>query len=122
MMLRVLFLAFGLILEANCESYSISQARKENATQNAPQALEGAKASPRNNAGEVLRDSAKQKDVPVAFRRIDFKNFSYPTTSRMGTIHLKDGTYEVEDRKGIGGDTFNFERVDYLDLTGEGEP
>jgi hypothetical protein len=56
--------------------------------------------------------------VPLAFKSIDFKNLSYQTNLR-GRITLKDGSHEIENSEGGGGDTFELRDVYYTDITGD---
>lgn len=60
--------------------------------------------SERNNVDQAKRkeieeQNKKFRDVPDAFKSVDFKNFSYPTKSMKGVIKLKNGEFEYEDRK-----------------------
>ncbi len=63
-------------------------------------------------------EPAKSEAVPAAFKRIDFKNFTYPTIPAKKSVRLKDGKFEV--RSGIGGYLFELSTVNYADLTGDG--
>lgn len=72
-------------------------------------------------------DAVKQKEfeekekVPFQYRSIDFKNLSYQTSFRKQPIQLKEGIVEYEDKEHTGGDNFDFQAVDFIDLTGDGE-
>jgi len=66
-----------------------------------------------------LSEAKNKEEIPAAFRRIDFKNFSYPTSFRKRGIRLRNGTYEIAS--GIGGNTFELEDINYVDLTGDGK-
>lgn len=72
-------------------------------------------------------DATKQKEfeekekVPLEYKEIDFKSFSYQTSFRRKPIQLKNGTVEFEDKEHTGGDTFDFQAVDFIDLTGDGK-
>lgn len=66
-------------------------------------------------------DSELKKDVPPEYRDIDFRNFSYPISARNKLIRLKDGRYEYEHDKKLGNGCFDFDDVDYADLTRDGK-
>ena len=72
------------------------------------------------SGGEAAAEPVAEKDVPPEFEKVDFKNFSYPTTMRKRDIRLKDGSSEYPDPYG-GGDTFDWEGVDFADVTGDGK-
>ena len=94
----LLILTAGLIAGAGCASRMIAQPRN-------PQ----------------LNDAEKKQIVPLAFKSIDFKNFSYPINWKHRTITLKGGRVEYFEDKYLGNAWFEFLNVDYLDLTGDGQ-
>ena len=71
-------------------------------------------------SNERSSEPDKMKDVPVAFKNVDFKNLSYPTSGRKGMIHLKDGEYRYYRDEQLGNGWFQFADVAYVDLTGDG--
>jgi hypothetical protein len=82
---------------------------------------ESATAAPQAEGRDVSSQDEKGKDAPPEFEKVDFKNFSYPTTAWKRDIRLKDGSYEHADpgNDGGGGDTFDWEGVDFADVTGD---
>ena len=72
------------------------------------------------DGGERGAERVAEKNIPPEFEKVDFKNFSYPTTMRKRDIRLKDGSYEYPDPYS-GGDTFDWESVDFADVTGDGK-
>src|SRR5712692_2695205 len=115
-----LILIVVFMVAANCASHTNSQPSNVAVSQNTPMP-ESAMPTPSNRESDGSKDSEEKKKVPAAFKNIDFKNFSYPTSFKRASIRLKDGTYEYAVRRGGGGDTFDLMDVDYVDLTGDGE-
>jgi hypothetical protein len=72
-------------------------------------------------ANTTSSDSELKNDVPPEYRDIDFRNFSYPISARNKLIRLKDGRYEYEHDKKLGNGWFDFDDVDYADLTRDGK-
>jgi hypothetical protein len=72
-----------------------------------------------NNRIDVAEESEQKKEVPLPFRRIDFKNFSYPISWRNETIPLKEGRREYYEHKNLGNGWFDFIDADYVDITGD---
>lgn len=66
------------------------------------------------------RESEKQREVPAAFRGVDFRNFSYPLNWDGQTVRLKDGKREFYEDKIFGNGWFDLSDVGYADLTGDG--
>ena len=118
-MKREMFLAL-VLLATNCANHTASQTNKVAAVdQTARQAAASATPASAGDASNPLKGYGKSKDVPPAFREIDFKNLSYPTSWSQGTIiRLKDGSFERADP--MGGNTFDLRDVSYVDLTGDG--
>lgn len=58
--------------------------------------------------------------APRAFRRIDFKNLSYPISWRREIVKLKDGGREYYGHKNLGNGWFRLRNVSYVDATGDG--
>jgi len=117
-MKRLLLIALVLTLDVNCANRTASLA-DNNATQNAQPKMESATPASTNRS-EVSEESGKETDVPLEFREVDFKNFTYPPSLRKSNITLKDGSYVYEDPDS-GGDTFDFKDVDYLDINDDGK-
>lgn len=67
-------------------------------------------------------DDSENKNVPPEFKGIDFKNFSYQTNWRNRRVRLTNGQYIHENQEGGGGDTYDFESVDFADLHDGGKP
>ena len=106
-----------LILWANCASHSVS---KFPATPTLNTSTpENSTAVSQGNSSETSNEVMSEKEVPATFKGIDFKHLSYPTSFRKKYIPLHDGTYEIPG--GTGGDTFELEGVDYVDITGDGK-
>lgn len=63
---------------------------------------------------------AVEREAPIAFREIDFKNHAY-RVDRKWTIRLKYGRYVHPNPEGGGGDTFYIQDIYYADLTGDGK-
>ncbi len=120
-MSKTLFLlTVALMIGPSCASHTISQTSNTGVSQNTPTPVSSI--SPiAESRRDVSNDAEKKQDVPLAFKNIDFKNFSYPTSFRTPSIRLKDGTYEHDNATGGGGETFDLMGVDYVDLTGDGE-
>lgn len=118
-MKRALLLVLVATLGANCASRTTSQANR-NAIQivPSPPALPTTESAKRATADSREDASPEQKrEVPAEFRGVDFKNFTYPASYGKGGVPLKDGNYERA--AGAGGDTFKFEDVSFVDLTGD---
>lgn len=113
-------LTVALVVGGSCASHTVSQTSNVGVSQTTP-TPEIARPSPSAPRSAAPNDVDKEKDVPVEFKNIDFKNFSYPTSFRKANVRLKDGTYQQAVRHGVGGDTFDLMNVDYVDLTGDGE-
>jgi hypothetical protein len=113
-------LTVALMVGASCASHTTSQTNNAVVSQNTPTPA-SATPSPLDKRSDVSNNIEKKQDVSVAFKNIEFKNFSYPTSFRRANIRLKDGTYEHADRRGGGGDTFDLMDIDYVDLTGDGK-
>jgi hypothetical protein len=60
-------------------------------------------------------------DVPVQFRKIDFKNFSYPIGWKRRTVALRDGRVEYFEDKYLGNALFEVRNVGFVDLAGDGK-
>jgi hypothetical protein len=116
-MKQFLFPALMLILWANCASHSVS---KFPATPTLNTSTpENSTAVSQGNSSETSNEVMSEKEVPATFKGIDFKHLSYPTSFRKKYIPLHDGTYEIPG--GTGGETFELEGVDYVDITGDGK-
>jgi hypothetical protein len=120
-MSKTLFLlTVGFMVGPSCASHPISQTSNTALSQNTPTTTSSI--SPiAESRRDVSNGAEKKQEVPLAFKNIDFKNFSYPTSFRRPSIRLKDGTYEHDNPTVGGGDTFDLSGVDYVDLTGDGE-
>lgn len=70
-------------------------------------------------AADEPEESEKTREVPAAFRNVDFKHFSYPVNWKRRVVQLKGGEREFADEVS-GGDTFDVQSVGYADLTGDG--
>jgi len=116
----LLILTVALTVGTSCASRTITQTSNANISQNTP-TPPSAKPSPSVQPSDVSEDTEKKQDVPVEFKNVDFKNFSYPRGQRKWTIRLKDGIDERSFRKGGGGTTVDLRDVDYADLTGDGK-
>src|SRR5260370_10575873 len=114
---RLLILAVALTLGASCADRPISQ--MSNPRMNTP-TPETAKPTSQVNSAGVSKESEK-KSVPSEFSGIDFRNISYPISSKPGTVRLKDGRVEFFEDEDLGNAWFDFDRVDYVDLIGNGK-
>jgi hypothetical protein len=78
-----------------------------------------------SNLSQFEAQNEKFTVVPENFKRIEFKNFSYPYKfsydGRKINIALNDGEYEYET-KPSGGGWFNLSDVFYVDLTNDKSP
>jgi len=111
----LLILAVTLMVGANCAKHSVSQRNGAGIGQ-ATRTPE----TPSPTASNV--SSAPEKEsVPVEFSGIDFKNLSYRISSKPGAVRLKDGRVEFFQDKYLGNSWFEFEGVNYVDLTGDGK-
>jgi hypothetical protein len=112
--------AVVLLFCAGCASRTTPQAHAGiNANQNSrPTAAASLHPAP-PDGGKAVAEPVAESDVPPEFEKVDFKNFSYPTSMRKRDIRLKDGSYEYPDPYG-GGDTFDLTGVDFADVTGDG--
>ena len=76
-------------------------------------------------ARPVLSQTEKHENVnrnlPIGFRGIDFKNLRYPGGQGRRRIRLRNGKDEHAYHKGLGGEIFEFEDVHYVDLNGDGK-
>jgi hypothetical protein len=116
---RLLILTVALILGANCASRPVSRTGNVGVSQSTPTPERPKPTSP-NNDENAAKNSEEKQDVPPEFRNIDFKNSSYQTSFRKGSVRLREGSYEKEDRQGARGDTFDLMDVDYVDLNDDG--
>ena len=116
----LLLLFCGSLLSAGCAGQ---------ANQNPPDPLSANKASapiaatpspsPVPNDPDPSTEPGKG-DMPDGFRAVDFKSLTYPTRLR-GQVALKDGEKVYENPEG-GGDTFELRDVQFVDITGDGQP
>jgi len=114
----LLLVTVALMICVSCAKFTNSQPSSAGVSKNTPTPANAKESADSRSDGS--NDVEKKEDVPAAFKNVDFKNFSYPTSFSRASIRLKDGTYEHNDPLRIGGDTFDFVDVDYLDLTGDG--
>ena len=140
-MKKALFLVFALVF-SSCYANSVSSRQSESllVNNNTPQTFRNRDVNGKNaNLVEVAslqpasaEDSAKinaikQKEreeedkIPVAFNRVDFKNFTYPVNWLKKFVRLKDGSYEYEHPKHMGGEIFDFVDANYIKLTNDQE-
>jgi len=120
-------LAFSLLFLANCASHTTAQMSQNSPAQNVPANESSNKPDQYTEAIRLNKETVaalevqneKYKAVPDEFNRIDFENFTYPTTYPKNSITLKDGEYEYENKKSLGGGTFNLSEVYFVDLTGD---
>ncbi|HVE55836.1 MAG TPA: hypothetical protein VNB22_03345 [Pyrinomonadaceae bacterium] len=121
------FVVFSLLFLANCASQTAAPVsvnpsdRNSSANQNTDfiKAFEEAEKTQREKAGQLEIQNEKFKTVPEEFKNIDFENFSYPTNYPNKTVTLKNGEYEYENKKSLGGGTFSFSNVYFVDLTND---
>ena len=120
-MKQFLFPALMLMLWANCGSNSVANSPAAPTLNTKTSTPESSAVVSQGNTSETSNEVISKKDVPAAFKGIDFKDLSYPTSFRKKSIRLRNGTYKIATRWGIGGDTFEFEDVDYVDIIGDGK-
>jgi len=65
-------------------------------------------------------DSAKKKDVPAEFAKVDFKNLSYPVNWKKKSVRLENGRHDYNDPEDYW-NSFKLGDVYYVDLTGDGK-
>lgn len=119
---KTLFLlTVALIVGVSCASHTILKTSNAGVSQSTPTPASAAEPSPLDKRSDVSNDAEKKQDVPVEFKKIDFKNISYPISWKHRTIPLKDGHIEYFEDKYLGNAWFDFEDVDYVDLTGDGK-
>src|SRR6266849_1272698 len=124
-MKRLLILTVAL-MPANCARQPVLRTGKILVNQNAP--TSSPTQEPAKSRNKASSEPKNTKEVPTEFNGIDFKNQTYPmsvnlsytTTFRTRTVRLKDGSYEYQDRGGLGGAQYELDDVDYIDLTGDG--
>ncbi len=118
-MRSALCIAAALILEASCASSHVPQgSHQDGPNLHASGAVESAQTG--SNEPAVAAPEGERKDVPPAFRGVDFGNFTYPVSWVRGRVRLEGGTYEYAAPAGGGGDTLDLEDVGYADVTGDG--
>jgi hypothetical protein len=120
-MRKTLFLlTVALMVGPGCANHSNPQVGNTVVSRNTP--TPASATSPiAENSREPSHEIKKPKDVPTEFKEIDFKNISYPISWKHRTIPLKDGHVEYFEDKYLGNAWFDFEAVDYVDLTGNGK-
>jgi len=115
-MKSLLVLALVLIVESGCEN-RIAPATKDNSLkQSAGVPLTIAAPAVRTDASLEVKQS---KEPPPAFRRIDFRNLSYPISWKNERVLLKDGKREYYEHRNLGNGWFELEGVYYVDITGD---
>jgi len=120
-MKRALILTVTLTVGAGCASRGALKLNNQpKGNQNAQQASGTATPGDLNLSANDSKKPDEKKEVPSEFRIVDFKNFSYPISWKHRTIPLKDGRAEYFQDKYLGNAWFDFDDVDYIDLTGDG--
>jgi len=117
----LLILILASVVVANCASYSITGTGNAGLSQ-AISTSAAATLSPsgQHRHGSNDADTEKQ-DIPVEFRNIDFKNFSYRVRLPAKSIRLQNGKYEYRDPENIGGNSIELVDVNYTDLDADGK-
>lgn len=107
------FLALLLLSSLSCHSSALSGGRVAAETSPAARAEQ--------TASEARNDDFKTP--PDSFRKIDFRNFSYPyqfTSGKKREVTLKGGEYEYDFADDRG--WFSLSDVYFVDLTGDANP
>lgn len=127
--MRFLFCVFALLISSNCASQTsaikigkdtsspkptIDNANNVNANNWKPIENEADKIDV-NQRKELEVQNEKFRQVPGEFKKIDFKNFKYPSA------RLNNGEF-TEDDEYVGGTTFSFDDVFYVNLTDDEKP
>jgi hypothetical protein len=115
----VLLLTTALMIGANCASHRNSRSSNVSVSQN--KLTPESRPSPSLDGGSETSKTSEKKSVPIEFSGIDFKNLSYPINSKPGKVRLKNGRVEFFEDQDLGNAWFDFERVDYVDLIGDGK-
>ena len=116
-MKSVLVLALALIVETGCGN-RIAPPTKDNSLK------QGTGVSLTIAASEVAHPDAsvkvkETKEPPPTFRRVDFKNLSYPISWKNERVSLQGGKREYNQHKNLGNGWFELEDVYYVDITGD---
>jgi hypothetical protein len=117
---RLMVFASALILGANCANHNASQLNNNSTMNHNPGQVSATPLLPAlDRANKDSNKAEAKEDVPPTFHTVDFKNLSYPISWKHQTIPLKDGHVEYFAHKYLGNGWFDFEGVDYIDLTGD---
>ena len=116
----LLLLTVVLVVGASYASNTMAQTSKAEVSQAAP-SLVSAKLTPPRRRSDGSSAAEKKRDVPLAFKNINFKNLAYSISWKHRTIVLKGGRVEYFEDKYLGNAWFEYLGVDFIDLTGDGQ-
>ena len=117
-MKSVLVLALVLIVETGCGGRTAAPAKPDSSDQ-VPGIPVKPIAVPKVDGTDGSEKLKQSKESPYAFRRIDFKNLSYPISWKNERISLQDGKREYYEHKNLGNGWFELEDVYFADITGD---
>ena len=117
-MKSVLALGLVLIVETGCGARIASPARNDSLNQGIGMPVNSI-AAPEVARTYVPEEPKQSKEPPPAFRRVDFKNLSYPISWKNEMVSLQDGKREYYQHKNLGNGWFELSGVDYVDITGD---
>ncbi len=117
-MKRVLVLALALVFETGCGGRIAFPAKTDSLIQGTGTPV-NSRATPEVARTDASEEPKQSKGVPPAFRRIDFKNLTYPISSKSERISFQNGEREYYQHKNLGNGWFGLDNVYYVDVTGD---
>lgn len=117
-MRRASFIALSLFLWAGCANRAATHADARAQSNGDAHAAPQVAATPAVEADDSKK--LDEKEVPAAFKGVDFKNFSYPISWTRRAARLEDGRLEFHQDEVFGSGWFDLKDVGYADLTGDG--
>ncbi len=121
-MRNTLLIVLILIFLSSCaSSTNLDKAAQQNLSTNRVSESENATRILSKESVEVdaekLKEQGRQEEIPAAFKKIDFKNFTYPSFHLERRVKLKNGEAESEKDRWSA----SFGAVKYVDLTNDGK-